>query len=104
MGLFSGASNDLFCEKHYFLECKTCFRQSPRVLAVRELFNSHCPFNLIHGTFLTVCATESDISQNNEVFHVIMTIWEENYNMQINALMTFCSVKREKTSPLKVMR
>ena len=81
MGLFSGASNDLFCEKHYFLECKTCFRQSPRVLAVRELFNSHCPFNLIHGTFLTVCATESDISQNNEVFHVIMTIQEKNYDM-----------------------
>ena len=81
MGLFSGASNDLFCEKHYFLECKTYFRQSPRVLVVRELFNSHCPFNLIHGTFLTVCATESDISQNNEVFHVIMTIQEKNYNM-----------------------
>ena len=72
--------SDPFCWKHDFPECKTYFRQSPRVLAVRELFNSHCPFDLIHGTFLTVCATDSDISQNNEVFHVIMTIQEKNYN------------------------
>ena len=77
--LVGGVSSDPFCWKHDFPECKTYFRQSPRVLAVRELFNSHCPFDLIHGTFLTVCATDSDISQNNEVFHVIMTIQEKNY-------------------------
>ena len=44
------------------------------LLVVRELFNSHQPFNLIHGIFRAECATNADVSQNSEVFHVIMTI------------------------------
>ena len=44
------------------------------LLVVRELFKSHQPFNLIHGIFQAECATNADVSQNSEVFHVIMTI------------------------------
>ena len=44
------------------------------LLVVRELFKSHQPFNLIHGIFRAECATNADVSQNSEVFHVIMTI------------------------------